>query len=504
MAPATKRVFIPILASLAAVSACLCAWAVPRRYTGTDKNGNAWELIEFDPGQVPIPGTVWEVGTARGPGGFVTRYLDRGTFGKFSWRSKNPGKLYTEVGDVSYHYKHMEFRHNEELWMNVHPHLDHRDCRNRVRWTCEEKNQSAQTETGDRYGRETIDVRCRTRQGTHVMYSRHFGLFLQGRGCLLLDSGRMGGWKCRYLDKVIDSVIATLRPADGETLAPQAAGPRTRRALASRDSAPIREKPAMVPMFRSASTPRPREATRRPPPVDVPKTGADIDRDLLKRLLGGRKRRRVFRGLGGRTYVREEGARLPALERKSQNFVIALLKDDELRHAYDNWSSLGLEKKTKALTRLAQLHAQVWGVPPADMKYEALDSKRTVGFYNHVEHAMTLNTNSGMLNNREMAFNVVVHENTHHFQYKMMAKYNRGEIPPNSDIYGTVQSWIKSEREYCCPEGCANKCGYSAYRGQALETQAFKEGESATTHLRSGKSRRTFERYLEILRGEGG
>lgn len=244
--------------------------------------------------------------------------------------------------------------------------------------------------------------------------------------------------------------------------------------------------------------------SRKPPPAPPPRAAPPkpkkkIDQDLLDRLLGKKSRKRVFTDLSGRRHVKEEGEKKPPLKEHSERFRADLLKDDQVREAYDRWGYMGDEERRRIMGRVAAIHARAYDVPPASLTFG--DAKGAGGYY--LNGGIVVDSGFD-ISDPDKAFNIVSHEATHHYQDELIARLKDGRIGPGHELYETARSFQASQSKYCCPTyDCKNRCSYEEYRGQANERHAFEEGEGAVQHLKSGVSRNTLEEYKDIIGGGG-
>lgn len=276
------------------------------------------------------------------------------------------------------------------------------------------------------------------------------------------------------------SVAAPARPAAKPA---PAAAPAPEGAISETAAAPVREVKEGAPIL--ARTP----------------SRAGIDAELLDKLSGSPHIREV-RGLDGRMYTVADPPE-GSVQAKDDRYRLALLKDDQVRRAYDGWGGLDEQAKLAALQRASALQAESYGISPVPVELGPISSPGTLAHYSPASHKITVDSSKRFLKDPDMAFNVISHESRHSYQHQLVERLNAGKLAAGSEEAALAEGFKKSFADYCCVK-CRRSCDYPTYRDQLVERDAFEQGEAATVYLGSELSRATYNEYLAGVPPAGG
>jgi len=207
------------------------------------------------------------------------------------------------------------------------------------------------------------------------------------------------------------------------------------------------------------------------------------------------------RGLDGRVRERDLSPAQGDLLRKRKEFELALLKDDGVRKAYDDWASLDDSQRREALARVTEIHSRVYGVPAPKLAFGPLPGGAD-GMYKD-DGTIIINDQAKSWDDPDKAFGVAAHENAHHYQRSLIDGLQDGRLQPAGELAALAQEWKRSQDGYCAPvaSGKKRRCGYAEYRDQPVEADAFAQGEDATKYLRSPAARGAFAAQAAVPAG---
>lgn len=237
---------------------------------------------------------------------------------------------------------------------------------------------------------------------------------------------------------------------------------------------------------RGAPLPAPRRVSRirsRPAPVPPPSPPPG------PRGAKPEPKKRMFRDLNGRVYVKGEAAQEPSLRQKSRRFKDSLIDDPTVREAYKNWAHLSDAGRRTALIRVAELHAHTYGMTPPEVGFRPLNG--AAGGFQPATGIIFIDPDTPYYADRDRIFGTMAHESLHRYQRHMALQVKSGRLRPGHKEYEDARAWLESMENYCCSieANCKRHCDYEDYRNQALEAPAFEEGESTTAFLKERLAR---------------
>jgi hypothetical protein len=134
-----------------------------------------------------------------------------------------------------------------------------------------------------------------------------------------------------------------------------------------------------------------------------------------------------------------------AAEDKRGDAIATKLKGDkDLAAARKDWGKLSGDEKVKALKKVVAAQSGEYGMPPPEIEtvdqppYQAADGSMHVtnGFFDPADGKLHLNLNAASkMSNFALAIDLVLHENGHKYQNKLVADLNSGKLKPGDKDY---------------------------------------------------------------------
>lgn len=164
---------------------------------------------------------------------------------------------------------------------------------------------------------------------------------------------------------------------------------------------------------------------------------------------------------------------------KQRKFSIAINLDEEIRAAKNDWANLSQNDREKALQRVADIHADSYGIPQKELLFEDLGDMNSFGYYSSNQDRVVISDHvdengKSILDDYSEAFDTVAHENTHRYQNSTIKKLDDEAISKDDDIYNQARLIRVNQNHYVSP-----KSDYAAYRNQPMEAHAWGVGSSA-------------------------
>jgi hypothetical protein len=148
----------------------------------------------------------------------------------------------------------------------------------------------------------------------------------------------------------------------------------------------------------------------------------------------------------------------PAFKKKEDErgdkIAAALKGDKELEKARANWDKLSADDKVKALKKIVAAQSAQYGMPAPEIvtedkaPYTAADGSSHIenGHFDPGDGKLHLNTNAASkMKNFASSLDLVLHENGHNYQAKLIKDLNDGKLKPGDPEYTEAQIFAAND-----------------------------------------------------------